>query len=103
MLFSIDIQVSVPADLPQGRKDELRRAETVRAMELMKEGKLRRIWRVVGEVAGVSLWEADTLEELHAAVGSLPMYPYLKVKVTPLIEHPSMAAWKATHGDLPPF
>ena len=62
--------------------------ENDRAMELMKANKLRRIWRIVGQVANFSVWEADSLEELHANVGSLPLYPYMKVIVTPLIQHP---------------
>ena len=103
MLFSVTIQVSIPADLPQERKVALRQVETTRAMELMREGKLRRIWRIVGEVAGVSIWETATLEELHEALGSLPMYPYFTLKVTPLIEHPSTVAWKQAHGELPAF
>jgi muconolactone D-isomerase len=103
MLFALKIEVAVPADVPQATKDDLRRRENERAMALMQQGKLRRIWRVVGEVSNISLWEADTLEEMHANVGSLPLYPYMKVTVTPLIEHPVTAAWKSQHADLPPF
>jgi muconolactone D-isomerase len=47
-----------------------------------------RIWRVVGRVANFSVWQADTLEDLHAAVMSMPMFPYMKIDVTPLIDHP---------------
>jgi muconolactone D-isomerase len=82
MLFMVNIEVSVPADLPQKDKDDLRRRETDRALELMKANKLRRIWRIVGQVANFSVWEADSLEELHANLGSLPLYPYMKVTVT---------------------
>lgn len=103
MLFALKIEVSVPADVPQQQKNELRQRENDRAMELMKQGKLHRIWRVVGEVSNISIWEADTLEEMHANVGSLPLYPYMKVTVTPLIEHPVTAAWKEKNGTLPPF
>jgi len=103
MLFALKIEVSVPADVPQATKDDLRRRENERAIELMKQGRLRRIFRVVGEVSNISLWEAETLEQLHADVGSLPLYPYMKVKVTPLIEHPVTAAWKSQNGALPPF
>ena len=30
----------------------------------------------------------DTLEGLHATLVQLPMFPYLRIDVTPLIEHP---------------
>jgi muconolactone D-isomerase len=103
MLFMVNIEVSVPADLPQTQKDDLRRRETDRALELMKANKLRRIWRIVGQVANFSVWEADSLEELHANLSSLPLYPYMKVTVTPVIQHPATDAWLKAHGALPPF
>jgi muconolactone D-isomerase len=103
MQFMVNIEVSVPADLPQKDKDDLRRRETDRALELMKASKLRRIWRIVGQVANFSVWEADSLEELHANLGSLPLYPYMKVTVTPLIQHPATEAWLKANGPLPPF
>jgi len=103
MQFMVNIEVTVPADLPQKDKDDLRRRETDRALELMKANKLRRIWRIVGQVANFSVWEADSLEELHASIGSLPLYPYMKVTVTPVIQHPATEAWLKAHGALPPF
>jgi muconolactone D-isomerase len=103
MQFMVNIEVSVPADLPQKEKDDLRRRENDRAMELMAANKLRRIWRIVGQVANFSVWEADSLEELHANIGSLPLYPYMKVSITPLIQHPVTEAWTKAHGSLPPF
>ena len=103
MLFALKIEVSLPADMPQQQKDDLRRRENARAIELMKAGKLHRIFRVVGEVSNISIWEADSLEEMHANVGSLPLYPYMKVTVTPLIEHPVTAAWREENGALPAF
>ena len=89
MLFLVKIEVSIPADTPQKDKDDLRTAETKRAIELIAAKKLRRIWRIVGQVANFGIWEADSLEELHANLGSLPMYPYFTVSVTPLIQHPA--------------
>jgi muconolactone D-isomerase len=103
MLFMVNIDVSLPAEMPQKDKDELRRRENERATELIKTKKMRRVWRIVGQVANFSVWESDTLEELHAAIGSLPLYPYMKVTVTPLIQHPVTEAWTKAHGELPPF
>ena len=103
MLFMVNIAVSIPADMPQKDKDDLRTRENARAVELIKTNKMRRIWRIVGQVANFSVWEADSLEELHANLGSLPMYPYMKVTVTPLIAHPASEAYAKAHGSMPPF
>ena len=61
MLFMVNIEVSIPADMPQKDKDDLRTRENNRAMELIDTKKIRRIWRIVGQVANFSVWEADSL------------------------------------------
>lgn len=101
MQFMLHIDVTLPADMPQAAKDELRQRENARAEALIKQGTLRRIWRVVGRMANYSVWEADSLEALHAAVQSQPMFPYMKIQVTPLVEHPVTQAWRDAHGDVP--
>ena len=103
MLFLIHFEVTVPADTPAELKEQLRRGEHARAFELIEAGKLRRIGRPVGTADTCCIWEADSLEELHAAVRSLPLYPYMKLSVTPLVEHPVTAAWKKEHGPMPAF
>ena len=88
MLFMLEIDVSIPANLPQAEKEDLRKRENARAEQLIAQGTMVRIWRIVGRVANFSLWEAPTLEALHEVVMSMPMFPYMSVKVTPLIDHP---------------
>lgn len=98
MLFMLNIDVTIPPEMPQAEKDKLRERENARALQLVAEGTMLRIWRVVGRVANFSLWQADSLEALHAAVGSLPMFPYMKIEVTPLINHPVTEAADARNG-----
>lgn len=88
MLFMCQMDVTIPPDMPQDQKDDLRRRENARAEELIGQGKMLRIWRIVGRVANFSVWEAPTLEALHEALMSLPMFPYMKIEVKPLIDHP---------------
>ncbi|MOA14681.1 Muconolactone Delta-isomerase [compost metagenome] len=103
MLFLIHFEVTVPADTSEELKEQLRQGEHARVFEFIKTGKLRRIWRPVGTADTCCLWEADSLEELHAAVRSLPLYPYMKLSITPLVEHPAAAAWEKAHGPMPAF
>ena len=103
MLFLIYIEVSVPADTPTELKEQLRQAEHARAFELIEARKIRRIWRPVGTADACCIWEADSLEELHTAVRSLPVYPYMKLSVTPLVEHPVTEAWRKERGPMPAF
>ena len=89
MEFLVRIDIGWPAD---GDPDQLARlvaAERVRAAELATEGRLRRLWRVPGERANWGIWEAPDATELHAALRSLPLFPWLDIHVQPLAAHPS--------------
>lgn len=103
MLFMVNIVVHLPGDWPKEKLDPLVKAETARGMHFVKEGKLKRIFRVVGQRANFSIWEADTLEELHANLCSLPMHPYFDVSVYPIIKHSTTEAWESAQGAMPPF
>ena len=88
MEFLVRIEVGIPADLDPDRLAALQQAEAVRARELVAEGTLRRIWRVPGRRASVSLYEAPDASALHAALSSLPLFPYLDIEVQALAVHP---------------
>ena len=40
-------------------------------------------------VTNVGIWRATTTEELHQALESLPLFPYLDIEVIPLSQHPN--------------
>lgn len=103
MLFMVKIVVQLPGDWPKEKLDALVAEETARGMQFVKEGRLKRIFRIVGQRANFSVWEAASPEELHATLTSLPMHPYMDVSVTPIIKHTTTEAWEAAHGAMPPF
>lgn len=65
------------------------RKEAERSRELAAVGVIRRLWRVPGRRANWGIWVAATIDELHQAIASLPLYPYLTVTVHPLASHPN--------------
>ena len=89
MEFLVHIEVLWPADGDPAEYERLRAAEGVRARELAASGRLRRLWRIPGRRANWGVWEADNGTELHEAIASLPMFPWLSVEVHPLAGHPS--------------
>ena len=103
MLFMVNIVVRRPADWPKEKIDALAATETAQGMQYVKEGKLKRIFRVVGQRENFSIWEVESPEQLHATLAALPMHPYMDVSVTPIIKHTTTEAWEATHGSMPPF
>lgn len=89
MEFLVHIEVRWP---PDGDPEEVRRltaAERLRGRELAAEGRIRRMWRIPGRRANWGLWDAPDATELHAAISSLPFFPYLEVEVIPLAAHPT--------------
>jgi muconolactone D-isomerase len=86
--FLVRAENRLPVETPAERRDELRAAERARAMELREAGILKRLWRVPGRNATIGLYEAADPAELHDALMSLPMSPWLDVTVEPLALHP---------------
>ena len=89
MEFLVHIEIRWPPDGDESERKRLVEAEAVRARELVAQGILKRLWRVPGRRANYGLWSADDATALHAAISSLPYFPWLDVDVIPLAEHPS--------------
>jgi muconolactone D-isomerase len=85
--FLVQIQVGLPAELDPDAKAALIAAEQARGTELRDAGTIVRIWRIPGRLANVGIWAAPDATALHDAITSLPLFPYLDVRVTPLATH----------------
>lgn len=88
MEFLVRIEVGLPPDMPAERRDELLAAELARGQELRAAGKIRRIWRLPGGLRNITLYDVRDATELHEAITSLPLFPWLRVEVTALATHP---------------
>ena len=89
MEFLVNIEVGWPAGMDPSELVRLTSAERVRGAELAAAGVIRRMWRVPGRRENWGVWEAVDATALHAAIVSLPFFPYLDVKVIPLAAHPT--------------
>lgn len=92
MLFLVRMDVHIPHDLPAAQADEIKAREKVYAQQLQREGRWRHLWRVVGEYANYSVFDVASNDELHGLLSQLPLFPYMKIHVTPLAQHPSAIA-----------
>jgi muconolactone D-isomerase len=89
MEFLVHIEVEWPAEGDAEQLARLLAAERERAQQLAAEGRIRRMWRIPGRRANWGLWEAPDATALHAAIASLPLWPWLAVEVHALAAHPS--------------
>ena len=89
MLFLARMDVQFPPHFDAQEIIRLQGLEKEYSQAIQRDGRLKAIWRVVGEYANYSVFNVESNDELHQILSSFPMYPYLKIKVTPLATHPN--------------
>ena len=89
MLFHVRMDVQLPPSMPAHQAETLKAEEKALSQRLQEEGKWRHLWRIAGQYANVSIFDVSGNEDLHGLLMSLPLFPYMKIEVTPLCRHPS--------------
>jgi muconolactone D-isomerase len=89
MLFHVRMNVNLPASMPEADASTLKKREKEIAQDLQSSGKWRHLWRIAGQYANISIFDVESVEELHALISTLPLFPYMQVEVMPLCRHPS--------------
>lgn len=89
MLYLVRMDVNVPSHLPSAEVETAKAAEKSRSQELQRDGRWLHLWRVVGRYSNYSVFDVDSNDELHEILQALPLYPFMKIEVTPLAQHPS--------------
>jgi muconolactone D-isomerase len=80
----VQIDLPLPADLdPDVLKEVLGRTLEV-VLRYQHAGELRRLWCIVGKQSNFSDYVVDSNEALHQIPSSLPLFPFMEIKVTPL-------------------
>ena len=89
MLFLVRMDVNIPRDLPANEASEIKAKEKAYSQDLQRDGRWKSIWRVVGEYANYSIFDVSSNDELHLLLQGLPLFPFMRIHVTPLAAHPS--------------
>lgn len=99
MEFLVHMQVTT---IPEGTDAEsaLLEREARRARELAESGTLLRLWRIPGRRENWGIWQASDTDQLHDALASLPLFPYLVITVHPLASHPNDPCSPVFRGSL---
>ena len=65
-----------------------RRASAPAPTSCAPPASLKRLWRVPGRNATLGLYEVVDATELHDALASLPMFPWMDITVEAMATHP---------------
>ena len=74
MLFHVRMDVQLPPAMPAAQADELKKTERELAQSLQRSGKWRHLWRIAGQYANVSMFDVDSIDELHALLTAVPVH-----------------------------
>ena len=89
MLFHVKMTVKLPLDMDPAKAVQLKADEKELAQRLMREGKWRHLWRIAGQYANYSVFDLDSVQELHDTLLQLPLFPYMEIEIDALCRHPS--------------
>jgi muconolactone D-isomerase len=83
------MEVNIPSSVSEQEATKIKSLEKEYSQNLQKSGKWPHLWRVVGEYANYSIFDVEGNDDLHTILSGLPLFPYMKIQVTPLAKHPS--------------
>jgi len=89
MLFHVRMNVSLPQTMREAEALDLKKREKEIAQQLQSSGQWRHLWRIAGQYANISIFDVDSVAELHDLISTLPLFPYMQIDVMPLCRHPS--------------
>jgi muconolactone D-isomerase len=62
---------------------EIVKREKSYSQELQRAGKWAHIWRIVGEDANFSIFDVESIDELHTLLSGLPLFSCMDIHLTP--------------------
>lgn len=89
MLYLAEMEVHIPESWSEEKIADYIARERETSQKWQKSGKWVYLWRVAGQYSNVSVIEAESPEEFHQIISSLPLFPYMTIKVKSLCKHPN--------------
>lgn len=89
MVFLVEMDVNIPTTWDEDKLKDYIKREQETSQKWQKSGKWKYLWRVAGQYSNVSVLEVESPDELHAIISSLPLFPYMDIKVKALCKHPN--------------
>jgi muconolactone D-isomerase len=89
MLYLVEIDVKIPDGIDPDRLEDLKTREKAASAPLQESGEWLHLWRVAGKFGNISIFNVESHDRLHEILWSLPLFPFMTLRVVPLARHPS--------------
>lgn len=89
MLYVVEMDVNIPTTWSEEKIQDYIIREKETSQRWQKSGKWVYLWRVAGKYSNISVIEAESPDELHEIISSLPLFPYMTIKITSVCKHPN--------------
>lgn len=89
MVYVIEMDVRIPETWSDEKISDYITREKKTSQKWQKSGKWVYLWRVAGKYSNISVLEVESPDELHNIISSLPLFPYMTIKVTSITKHPN--------------
>lgn len=89
MIYVVEMDVSIPESWSEEKIADYLAREKACSQKHQKSGKWVYLWRVAGKYSNISVLDVSGPDELHSIVSSLPLFPYMNIKVTSICKHPN--------------
>jgi len=85
MLFLIKTEIEHMPNMDQETFQSMVRKQWSYVLELKKNGKFDSAYRMAGRKGGIAIADIESAGELNKILSMMPLYPWLKVEVIPLV------------------
>lgn len=89
MVYVVEMDVRIPESWSEEKLADVLAREKECSQKWQSSGKWKYLWRVAGKYSNISVLEVESPDELHQIISSLPLFPYMTIKVTSVCKHPN--------------
>jgi len=89
MVYVVEMDVKIPETWSEEKIADYITREKACSQGHQASGKWVYLWRVAGKYSNISVLDVEGPDELHNIISSLPLFPYMTIKVTSICKHPN--------------
>lgn len=89
MIYVVEMDVNLPGSWDESKIQDYMKRERETSQKWQNSGKWVYLWRVSGKYSNISVLDVESPDELHQIISSLPLFPYMQIKVTSICKHPN--------------